>query len=70
MDDCLRPIQLGYGSRGDAEAAVHSNRFFMPDNSEEKVLLKIDFPSAFNTVRRDALLKVVERFPPEYHRFI
>ncbi|XP_055353426.1 uncharacterized protein LOC129599261 [Paramacrobiotus metropolitanus] len=71
MGELFRPVQLGYGTRGGAEAAVHAARKFVRDDcSEVQVVLKLDFANAFNTVRRDVMLKKVAEVPPQYYAFI
>ena len=49
-------LQLGYDKANCAEAAAHATRKCIEDpNNHGKVLVKIDFANAFNTLRRDAL---------------
>ncbi|OWA52981.1 putative Retrotransposable element SLACS 132 kDa protein [Hypsibius exemplaris] len=63
----MRPCQLGCGTRGGVEAAAHATRAFMSETGETRVLLKLDFANAFNTVRRDAVLRAVQlRMPYLY----
>lgn len=62
MGEILRPVQLGFGSRGGAEAAVHATRYFASENSAERVLLKLDFKKAFNTIRWDVLLNAAREY--------
>ena len=71
MGNLFRPIQLGFGTRGGAEAAVHAARYFASDRSEpNRVIVKLDFRNAFNTPRRDHLLEEVKSVLPEYFDFI
>lgn len=44
VGDMLRPVQLGFGSPGECEAAVHTTRHFLNSEVVErpKVLLKLD----------------------------
>ena len=65
----LSPIQLGVGTRLGCEAAVHATREYISRISgSPKVILKLDMKNAFNSVRRDVVLKAVERRIPElYH---
>ena len=70
MGTLVRPAQLGYGTRGGAEAAVHSTRAFLGEMEETKVILKLDFRNAFNTVHRDAMLHAVRTHLPDYFRFV
>ena len=65
----LRPTQLGFGTPGGCEAAVHATRRYLSQASEvlPRVLLKVDYKNAFNTLKRDCLLRVVkEEFPQIY----
>ena len=54
----LRPVQLGCGTKAGCEAAVNAARTYLKNASESKprILLKMDFRNAFNTLRRDKLL--------------
>lgn len=68
----LRPIQLGCGTKAGCEAAVHASRTFLANASEDtpRVLLKLDFQNAFNSLRRDRLLTVVKEDFPHLYPFI
>lgn len=60
--------QLGCGTPGGAEAAVHATSSFLATrHGEPTVLAKLDFSNAFNTVRRDHMLRVVRDIFPEYY---
>lgn len=62
----LSPRQLGFGTRGGSEIAVHAARTFLAEHSRA-VMVKIDFKNAFNSHRRDTMLKQThERFPEIY----
>ena len=61
----LAPRQLGFGISGGAEAAVRSARRYMENTSSGKLLVKIDFRNAFNTVRRDFVLEAVAKYYPQ-----
>ena len=62
----LCPRQLGFATRGGAEIAIHSTRTFLAENNRA-MMLKIDFKNAFNSHRRDTMLRQVhERFPEIY----
>ena len=57
----LFPHQLGVAVPGGAEAAVHAARSYCSSSflSADPILfLKIDFENAFNSIRRDELLRV------------
>ena len=61
----LRPHQLGVGVRRGCEAAVHAvRRFVSSPSSGGKVLLKIDMSNAFNSIRRDSILRLVKEHVP------
>ena len=60
------PVQLGVGTAGGAEAAVHTARAWHDRNAGHtgKILVKLDFKNAFNLVSRQAVLdSVALRFP-------
>jgi len=63
--EVLLPTQVGCGVKGGCEAAVHASRVFLDANKETgKVLVKLDFKNAFNSVRRDYMLQsVAKHFP-------
>ena len=72
VGDHLRPIQLGYGTPGGCEAAIHAARTFLGNSSplSPRVLLKIDYKNAFNTIRRDTFLGIVRDQFPEVYPFV
>ena len=51
----LRPVQLGVSVKNACEAAVHSARILT--KSPDYILEKLDIQSAFNSMRRDILLR-------------
>ena len=51
MSSLLYPLQLGYGTPLEAEAAVHSSRLYLKELPPDHVLVKLDFRNAFNTAR-------------------
>ena len=60
----LFPTQLGVAVSGGAEAIVHTARSYCRFNMETTdptIFLKIDFENAFNSVRRDRLLDIVQK---------
>ena len=60
----LATRQLGFGIPGGAKAVVRSARVYLENMSSGKLLVKIDFRNAFNTVRRDFVLEaIVKHFP-------
>ncbi|OQV22928.1 hypothetical protein BV898_03354 [Hypsibius exemplaris] len=70
MGALMRPVQLGYGTRGGAEAVVHATRSFISVGGETRVLLKMDFKNAFNTIRRDRLLHAVKLHLPHLYPLV
>ena len=58
-------LQVGFVTRGGAEAAVHAVRAFIKIANENDVLLKLDFSNAFNTVRRDYVAELFAEEMPE-----
>ena len=63
----LRPVQLGFGTLGGCEAAVHAARKYINGTRERRVFIKIDMRNAFNSIRRDTILSVArERIPRLY----
>ena len=66
----LRPVQLGYGTPGGCEAAVHAARHFFNNLEQNEVLIKIDMRNAFNTLRRDKFLTTVRQRVPSLYRLL
>ena len=66
----LRPVQLGYGTPGGCEAAVHASRLFLQGLKENEVLVKLDMKNAFNAVRRDTFLRAVRTRVPSLYRLM
>lgn len=63
----FQPVQLGFGSRGGCEAAVHALRTFVHEQGGD-VVLKVDIKNAFNSVDRATLLtqiknKILDCYP-------
>ena len=57
----FHPVQLGLGTSGGCEAAIHAARQILSSgtHSHPLVLLKVDYRNAFNSIRRDRFLHVV-----------
>ena len=67
MRSSLSPLQLGVGTPGGCEAAVHSARRYLQSMPAGHVMVKLDFANAFNSLhRRDMLLAVSHRLPELY----
>ena len=53
MVEYLSHLQLGYGTRHGAEAAVHSARIYLKELEPTYVIVRLDFHNALNSIRRD-----------------
>ncbi len=63
--DYLRPTQIGVNTHGGCEAAVHATRtYLLLNRNSSKILLKIDFANAFNSVERDVMLNEIKKHTP------
>ena len=60
MAELLAPRQLGYGVSGGSEAAVHTARCFLNNMDACQAMVKLGFANAFNSIRRDCMLKAVQ----------
>ncbi|KAF2878652.1 hypothetical protein ILUMI_27520 [Ignelater luminosus] len=67
----FRPHQVGFATQHRCEAAIHAVRTFAnaPKNVG-KVLLKIDYKNAFNSVERDIMLQEVSKKTPSLFPFL
>src|SRR6218665_2511458 len=63
------PVQLGITVPGGCEAAVHATRRFIGSMGPDQVLVKLDFTNAFNSLRRDVMLKAVQETIQEIYPF-
>ena len=70
MATLLSPRQLGYGVSQGAEAAVHDARFYLRNIGSNKVLLKLAFTNAFNSIRRVKMLEAVQCLAPSTYPFV
>jgi hypothetical protein len=70
MTALLAPRQLGFGSSGGIEAAVHAARWYLRHLPPDHFILKLDFRNAFNSIRRDAMLKAVENLADTIYPFV
>ena len=70
MAALLAPRQLGYGTKNGAEAAVHAMSVYLCSLNPEKVVLKLDFQNAFNSLRRDRMLEAVFGLAPILSHFV
>ena len=64
-------MQLGRGIPRGCEAASHAMRHYIQDTCRHRNrdLLKVDMSTAFNSLRRDVLLKTSQREHPETYAF-
>ena len=61
------PRQLGVGTSGGCEAAVHASRRYLENMPRDKIMVKLDFSNAFNSLRRlDMIQAVKDRLPDLY----
>lgn len=62
----FQPYQLGFATKQGCETIIHATRTFLENEKESnKVLVKIDYKNAFNSVERDILLKEIKENVPE-----
>ena len=66
----LTPHQLGFGVAGGMEAPAHAGRVYLRHLPNEKAMLKVDFRNAFNSIRRDKMLKAVKWYVPNLLPFV
>ena len=66
----LQPTQIGVGVLGGAEAVVYATRRLMSSLTHNHVFVKLDFPNAFNSVRRDTILANVALKMPKLYGFV
>ena len=65
----LLPTQLGLGSSGGCEAAVHATRRFLNNMPADYIIVKLDFSNAFNSLHRDTMLNAIVEHVPQIYRF-
>lgn len=67
--DYFNPHQVGVGTPMCAESVVHVTRQYVQDSTNlNKVILKIDFQNAFNSINRGKMLtSIARKFPKIYH---
>ena len=56
IGDHLRPVQLGFSTKGGCEAAAHAVRRYLNEATHRRVIFKVDMANAFNSLRRDVFL--------------
>jgi hypothetical protein len=64
-------IQLGVGTKRGCESAIHAVRTYvnLPENNY-KVVLKVDFANAFNSIKRDKMLTEIKNEFPLLYPFL
>jgi len=62
----LQPLQLGVGTPGGCEAAVHATRRFVESMPAGHCVVKLDFSNAFNSLHRDAKLAALKQIAGIY----
>jgi hypothetical protein len=71
VNSYLSPHQLGVATKLGCEAAIHTTRTFVNnDQNRGKVLLKLHFKNAFNSVERDCILKEVQFHTPLLYPYL
>ena len=70
VKEYLSPLQVGFGTRIGAEAAIHSIRSYLSEIPSDFVMVKLDFKNAFNSIRRDAVLKACLEHTPELYPLV
>lgn len=71
MANYFVPHQLGFATSKGSEAIVHATRSFINDfGNKKKIVLKIDYKNAFNTVHRDIFLRAVRERAPEIYNLV
>ena len=68
----LSPIQLGVGTKGGCEAAVHAFRHHAisisnNENTSTQIAVKVDVKNAFNSINRRTVLTVIAKRCPEIY---
>ena len=62
-------LQVGVGVPGGCEAAVHATLRFLHVLPDNKVIAKLDFSNAFNTIKRSSVLEAVHSKMPEIFNY-
>ena len=69
LSSYLQTIQLGVGTPGGCEAAVHGTRRFVESIPADHCVVKLDFSNAFNSLHRDVILNAVVENVPGIYKF-
>ena len=70
LGDSLRPVQLGYSTKGGCEAAAHAARKYLVGASHRRVIFKVDMANAFNSLRRDVFLSAARGRAQSLYRML
>lgn len=70
LKNYFHPHQLGVGTAGGCEAAVHAARRFLHDMPSDHIMVKLDFNNAFNSLHRSDLLEGIANRLPELFPFV
>jgi hypothetical protein len=63
----LCPRQLGVGTTGGCEAAIHPARRYLESMPEDHVMVKLDFSNAFNCLHRRVRFSAVQQYLPDIY---
>jgi len=63
-------LQVGVGVSNGMEATVHSVRRYTENLQSGHVVVKLDFKNAFNSIRRNVILKAVQQQLPTLYSFV
>jgi hypothetical protein len=69
LSSYFQPTQLGVGTPGGCEAAVHATRRFVESMPDDHCVVKLDFSNAFNSLHRDVMLVAVLEKVPGIYKF-
>jgi hypothetical protein len=61
----LSPRQVGVGTPGGVEAAVHATRRFLETMDKDCILVKLDISNAFNSLCRARMMSAINELIPE-----
>jgi hypothetical protein len=71
VNSYLSPHQLGVATKLGCEAAIHTTQTIVNnDQNRGKVLLKLGFKNAFNSVERNCILKAVQCHTPPLYPYL
>jgi len=59
MAPLLAPQQLGVGTQGGCEAAVHATRRFLSVMAQDSIVVKLDIENVFNCLNRVHMIAAI-----------